>query len=265
MSFIYYLPEDTAPSATAAIEQLDALGLADVLTSERSTPTRCTGGPDGGNGWTIARGHTKRIGYYPDEQQWAPVVHRNGAAKGEATAQESRSTEEASHWVGLSSRSNTPADYARAQQYPGHLVKLCDGNEWLVPCAEGLPATFRLDPKTGQMVLVRKSEFSSFSEDAIGVMEQLAEGTAPYTDIIRVCARALGLNYLVGTAEVLMLGLVDETNYLEIFAAIQDYPSLKELEADVKKKEAEASPTDSDGSGSGSTEGIQDTSQPSPT
>ena len=112
-SFLYWWPgRDVMVSRSHAGEA----GLAYAFDQEIA----CTlgySGPDGGKGAVFAQGADPRIDL--DNQTWRKIPKSPVDA-----------------WVGHDNRAKPgPDDLLRAQQIDGHLVKLLDGSQWLIPVA----------------------------------------------------------------------------------------------------------------------------------
>lgn len=159
------------------------------------------------------------------------------------------------YWVGYY-RDNkpTPDSLERREKIRGVLVKLYDGNEWLVPIARSfetgmttMPVVFTLGPN-GEPVSEILQEFKEFSADVEKLFEwnitlnsKGPEGIKEREDLqdidfFALACRALTINYRVSPVEVCLLKLITSQNLWDIFNVLLDWASLEEF---VKKKEEE--------------------------
>lgn len=136
-----------------------------------------------------------------------------------------------------------PEQLARSQQRPGHLVRLGDGQEWLIPVARlasggpGLPRrrAIRADGSIGWEVDEAHRELSDFANVAWdfrnGVVCDVTE-----EDLDRFAAQALAVNYRIGLHEAVALGLFTDVSLRGIVDALLDWPEvLRVIEQATKK------------------------------
>lgn len=232
---LYYIPNQTrgiAPQAVADLGLAYALGgvmwtAADIIQN----------GPDGGRGVVLADDKiVPCVGHFPEQQTWRKIPGSDV-------------------WVGMvTTAPPSPADLVRDQVLPGHLVKLADGQEWLVPVARGrreeegdlrwtmnLPTTPTTCDEDGKWVAGGVSvAYRPLWEIAERFWDEWYEADTTEQETILDFANlndaallALATNYRVTITEVVLLGLFDSRCTVEILKAIIDWPV---IEAWVKKK-----------------------------
>lgn len=250
--FLYYLPS-SKPAAAVTLADVRAAGVGYAFDG-RCEPRGVTGGPDGGNG-VIVNADGERLGYYPDRQQWrkTPAPHHSPLT---------------AHWpwVGwyLDEPLPGPEDLSRNEQLGGHVVKLGDGREWIVPVARGftetddgigwylaLPATLEL-AESGEWTSGPVEEryqplwaiaeaywehFSSAVRVAAGKATAQSGGEIAFDfqGLPDAAVVALQANYRIGRTEAALLGLFDDKQRkaTAVMQALIDWPSWDEI---VKKK-----------------------------
>lgn len=140
-----------------------------------------------------------------------------------------------------------PGELARGRRVDGHLVRLGDGRDWLVPCGRLFPSGTAL-PQTlvmeggilrGEVV----EEFAEYSRECEGLFWALYGDAMPedmpgrpeqvetvtFERAFRCAVLALGVNYRVGLDEVSRLGLLRTDNVREVLGAMVDEPGLRRL------------------------------------
>jgi len=257
MDLIYYIPAAATQGAALAALKGAPIGLsaatAQALGFALETHYRgVTRGPDGLAGFcaTHRRPDDPDYPYQIDcadfgAETWTQFAHRGSPL-----------------WVGWRSDSPPrPAELLRHGILEGYDVLLADGNRWHVPCARKFPRTLSLD-RDGNVIYQPMPRFRAFSEKVFAIGE-IVFGTratdAPIPtdrDWFDLAAQALGWNYRLGAFDCSALGLLNEANIavrpLErpspewgIIEAALDFPRLRQIILDEKKKEA----TQSTGSG----------------
>ena len=238
---LYYLPGRDH----AALGEAAELGLVHAFEREL-TPRQVTGaGPDGDRGVICADStRVPGFGFHADRQEWLKIPGNPANA-----------------WVGrYTDKPTLPADLERDETLPGHLVKLADGREWLVPIARGwteqddkvcwyeaLPTRTSLDEDgnwTQGEVVARLGPLwdaacrwwdSSFAADG---EEEAADRTADlrldFAGRNDAAVTVLAANYRLDRAEVALLGLFDRDTPGRILDAAIDLPSFELLS---KKKQ----------------------------
>lgn len=249
---LYYLP---GAARSVMLPQIEAMGLGHVF--DRFTPHSSVGvsrGPDSNNGAVLAVAATvpsEIVGYYPDRQTWKKAPGK-------------------SWWVGVDGNNPPkPEDLGRDEILPGHLVRLADQENWIVPIIRGLsdeggklawsrevPTVSRLNDDgvwiEGEML----PEFEHLWQVALDWFE-LANLRA--TDEINerfgnmgnghdYAAEALDVNYRIGPAEASILRLFTPQIVAKILNAIADMPTYFEW---IKKKLVAGSGDESSSGGQG--------------
>jgi hypothetical protein len=224
MSLCYYIPGRQG----ATLDVLRDLGLGHAF--EEATPKgRLAGrGPDDGEGLFIAPTDGRGLSRARTDLAWQKAPGQTW-------------------WIGTNG-SGDPKALARDEQIDGHLVKLGDGNEWLVPVARSfargsvLPESLVLgddgvswvgEPLERFVAISAKAESVELAfrgdlpEDAVP-LDMLQEGA-------QIVTEALALNYRVSALEVSALRLLTGPIIARALWAFIDGPTLesvaKEMEA----------------------------------
>lgn len=197
----------------------------------RMPATKVTQGPGGPMG-TLA---TPAAGlwdlqYEPDRQRWIRPA-RAGDGK------------EGAYHVGVDPAGEwDPGMVARRDLVPGHVVKLGDGNLWTIPVARmamggvGLPRrrgydadgrkTWVVDEALQDLVDFARTAWAARNGEAVAVSEDQLDAMA---------AAALGVNYRMGEAEAVALGLFTDSGLRAIVDALLDWPTVLQLIEAQKK------------------------------
>jgi len=205
-SLLYFIPNVVwiIPDRAALL----AAGLDGVLggAAVSAAPSE---GPGAANGMFLALGSEPAV-YRPAAQTW--TLRQDGRA-----------------WLGFERTAPPgPDDLARPEQLPGHLVRLANGADWLVPAVRlcpdgrpGVPQTWFLEPGG-----VRKEVSPAFA-DLWADCGRLwaAELALEDADRVRIVHRALGLNYRLATDEINALKLLNEAAIAGVIAALLDFPT----------------------------------------
>jgi len=242
--FVYYLPDQE----TLTLEAARTGGFAYALEGPEIHARGVARGPDKSGAGVIfgdpERVEQGRIGFWPDRQRWRKYPGRAGV------------------YVGLDrERPPKPQDLARRDQLSGHLVELADGQKWLAPIARGqvadqaddspawycaLPAEITVDDDglwTAGDVLPRYAElwrralafWDYWSAEIRGEQADTDWTEAQLSDLALL---ALGTNYVIGKAELRLLGLFDPAARMRVLSALVDWPTLRTW---LKKKRQAAS------------------------
>lgn len=174
-------------------------------------------------------------------------------------------------WIGIDrDYPPGPEDLKRPRQVEGHLVKLADGREWLVPVIRSpdpktvtrLPQNLVYDD-AGELVLRIKPGHQRLWDDAWAVWQMVYGGqSASYADLVPYAAEFLGVNYRLAKWELSRLGLLDTEILRDVLCAVVDAPFLDELNRAEKKTE-QADPEGSPAGESSSTGPGSEASGPS--
>lgn len=217
---VYYLP------GKSAVKREDALAAGLGYAMERKLVSAgMSSGPDGAGGAAcmFADGNLAALA---------------GAATRRGTWQQVPGSPA---WVGFDPDERpAPPDLARAEQLDGHLTRLADGAEWLVPVArmfDGEPALPRSIGWDGSSwapgdVL---PQHQSLWRQACRVYDLLAEGEGAagrmiFSEECDLAARALSCNYRLGPAEISLLGLFATGTQMAVLGALIDLPAIVELQ-----------------------------------
>jgi hypothetical protein len=146
-------------------------------------------------------------------------------------------------WIGwLPDAPPTPRDLARAEQVPGHEVKLADGARWLVPVARrisgatGLPRALRWDGRgwtTGDVV-AQHAQLWAIASRVWDAMLGGVQGGVTLDVECDAAALALSTNYRLGPPEIGALGLFTTATQMEVIKALVDLPVLEAFRGEVE-------------------------------
>jgi hypothetical protein len=240
--FLYFAPTDKSELSAG---DLAALGLAYAFDGQH-VARGCSAGPGGKRGLVVVADgfDLGRLGYYPDRQEW-------------------RCIPKSEIWCGLFKDDRpAPADLARQQPLPGHLVKLADDRKWLVPVARALvadgdqlafqcrlPCATSLDdngewrrdgvmPRYASIWSIAERWWdTAFPAEEEGTGAETPKLTFDFGEANDAAAQVLGVNYRLGRMEASHLGLLTEQSVGSILLALVDWPVAA---AWLKKKAAAA-------------------------
>jgi hypothetical protein len=179
---------------------------------------------------TPAGSAARRLGFYPDEQQWTQV--------GDDV------------WLGLDPADlPTPEDLRRKRQCDGYLVELADGRRYVVPVirrpdgSSDLPRELVINPLTGRLEEPVKDRYRRYWDASAEVASWFfTEGfdNSSFTKQrgLALATEALSLNYRYGPLEQFVLRLVDAQNYLAVLGTTVDVAAV--LAAGEQKKSGDA-------------------------
>lgn len=240
---LYFFPNEKGiPGASGKDALLRRCGLREVI-GDTSMPYRQSSGPGGHAGIVVDTSADERAIIDMTAQTWTECA---GGA----------------FWYGYwTERKPGPNELGRRSQVDGHLVRLSDGNDWLVPLVRAisggtkLPRVIRFTPD-GRTVLDVHSGYQAFYDMGMTVWDEflLRERYAENLDsLLPVTIAALTVNYRVGKWEAGALGLIDTQNILQIAHAIIDGPAI-----DAYMHEREKKTESGDTAGNGLTPGGAD-------
>jgi len=228
---LYYLPATMKQSPESFLQE--RLGFTGAI-KHRGVAGK---GPDSGAGVIFAIDATapKPLGYFSDRQTWE-----------KAPAQD--------WYIGrMNDEPPTPAELARTEFHPGHIVRLNDGNDWIAPVVRlasgdiNLPSALKLNDE-GALTpkpLARYEAIIAVASEVWKDMERLAQGedTSSIETDFDYGIQALALNYHLAAEEVSFLELLTNTLVGQIVLALIDWPTVIMLtkELDEKKVDAGAS------------------------
>jgi hypothetical protein len=177
----------------------------------------------------------------------------------------------AGYWVGFR-QGLRPAELARPVQLPGALVRLADGQDWLIPYANpcfpscGLPYV-QVRDVTGVWQREIKAEYAELSELALDwsgrLRRALLERSAlefEEAELLRAFCRILAVNYALTLDEIEALRLLEPVTYLPVLEAFTDFASQRALLAACLREaeETRQNPTEGTPGGSGIASGVPD-------
>jgi len=218
---VYYSPKRQTINRDQAIK----LGLGYAMAEDGPTFVATQKGPDAAAGVIFTFGQSDSL-MNPDAIVWSRIPNTD-------------------LWLGYHPGGNRPgpADLARPETIGGHMVKLADGNEWLVPVARAVNGTSPLPRKlawdgskwsAGEV----QDRYRDLFGEACRIWDLLIhceEATVTISDEANLAAMALAVNYRLGPAEISALGLFDTKCHLDVILALVDWPVVTEL---AKKKAA---------------------------
>lgn len=209
-------------------ELLRAVGLGDILDENQGVDASPidSKGPDGGGGVIFFFGDTIP-GYRAGSQIWQPAKPAKDLAAGR-------------FWLGIEANQRpTPSDLQRHVHFGGALVKLDDGNEWMVPIAQRLPHRLSID-ENGNPVRVPKRKYEEFYRRTVGYYQSIvsfgnqSEQSVTFADAWPHAVEALTMNYRVNADVIDFLELLDDVNVITVVCATFEMGVLMEIEAQKK-------------------------------
>lgn len=216
-------------AGTSGISKLDLADLGLLYAEpEKLSDRGVARGPDGRSGCVFWCGprmsftpDIKWTYYAPAEQTWTRISE--------------------SVWAGIwTVNPPKPADLERRDMIRGHLVRLGDDNDWLIPVARritaepALPRAMTWDGDTWQVgdVLPRYRELWDFAVKIHDCIVGTEDGAPTLEDECNMAAKTIGYNYRVGMGEISLLGLLTTQNEGEVLKALIDWPTFES----IKKK-----------------------------
>jgi hypothetical protein len=262
---LYYLP---GLDRSIKVEQAREAGLGYAFERQITANTYHGKGPFPEQGVTFADSATvQKVGCYPDQQTWR-----------QAPGQQ--------FWIGYyNDQRPGPADLARTRQLDGHLVRLADGNDWLIPVARGwndaddesagwyyaVPRLTDLDAEgnwaPGDVVPAYRRLWDLATgwwdtrERAAEAAEEGEERTTvdfaidTFGGANDAAAFALGTNYRLSKFEIAALGLFDTQSAQAILDCVVDGPTFSRW---LQKKRTEDPAPNSEPVGSPTGDGSSD-------
>lgn len=243
-------------------ERLITDGLGYVFDDYSPTVLATTTGPGKKQGCLFAPARpdlsTRDIRYNPAEQRWVRI------------------SEDSRYWCGCwKNKVPGPSDLQRAHVFNGHLVKLSDDNEWTVPVACYMDNSSAFPSKLkrignawgfGEILdqyqdLVKQAE-KLLDQFVIAAEENGKDNASIEFTVdaeIDLGIQALSMNYMVGPAEVDLLGLLTDQNFRDIAFALVDVPGMKQIQSAIEKKNTTAATARL---GSGNRDGPETTARP---
>jgi hypothetical protein len=219
--FLYYLPGRQAVSDDEAGKLLPHAELLPAYSKRQ-----IGAGPDGAGGMLLCRGEApEHFIYDPETQVW-------------------QSCESGAWWVGYEKEAMPgPEDLLRADAIEGHLVKLFDGHDWIIPILRVITTGTVLPMHTaivlganGQWITKLRPQYQTLGHrvealwnDFYGGLKAAAEGESPLAitfDLkMELVIEALAINYRISGAEISLLMLLGGVQMNAVIEAMLDYPT----------------------------------------
>jgi len=237
--FQYYLPGVTREHVTrdALLNSPLANVLWDVLGRPALYDARIrvfpvhAKGPDGLSGSIVAvmpRGNLPFTPGVRTGQEWVEVQ-----------------TADPVYWIGMDPNAvPKPDDLAREHIVPGEEHELGDGRVWVCPTvrrqgfSNGLPATWGVDPKTGDFLASPLPRYQAAWAAAERIFDAQISGEITRPEVLELCVKMLGVNYRVGIHEATLLRLFDDTTWEAVWRAATDLEFVESwVEQNGKKKD----------------------------
>lgn len=222
--YLIYLPGRNQQSP----DHLTAVGLADLQTDNPPSQHQIGIGPDGGSGTLLWWENPRRMDSVPakrydeDTQTWHK--RRRGAV-----------------WYGWEvERPPTPFCIERRSPMPGFAVPLADGNEWIVPNVQQVPAVLGIDDDgklTREVAAAYRDYYRQAWEALNWFDESYASGVVPFEEAFYLAVNALSINYRLNADLCSLLGLLRTDNVLSLVAAVVERDALLATLDRIKKKQ----------------------------
>jgi len=174
----------------------------------------------------------RRLGYWPEEQQWTQVGD--------------------DLWIGIDPAGPpTPEELRRKRQFDWWQAVLGDGAKYSIPVirrpdgSTGLPTELYVHPLTGRLEEPIKARYRRYWDESAEVADWFFNGgfdgeTSSFTKAraLALAVDALSINYRYGPLEQSVLRLVDSENYLTVLSATVDVQGV--VAAGQQKKSGDA-------------------------
>lgn len=182
----------------------------------------CNNGPKGAPGVVFATGDGPHPMYRSKGQTWRAVF-------------------EGKVWIGWEDGSKPgPKDLRREKQIGGVDVLMSDGARWHVPRARLFPWVYDFDESGARIDVVQES-FRALWERAGELRHRYTTpgAVAKYSELCSVVAEAIGINYAVGEAELILLGAMGQggiEDAFEVVTALDELRAAYEAIGESEKK-----------------------------
>lgn len=226
--FLYFLPISRAQLKWCWLRDI---GLDYAFPNDAYRVSEVLRGPGGKGGIILADSHygEAKHKYDPPSQEWKQVSPADVSPKEEI-------------YVGRTlGDTYAPEQFERDSGMPSHLVRLADGNQWRIPCAQRwqsevslvdtAPRNIAMDDNgnwvTGETIQQYKSFYARAKAwwDAFVGGKQLGDG-----DVFELVLDAIKINYRLGGREVAMLQLLDQNVIEKILLAVVDWGTFVEFQ-----------------------------------
>ena len=224
--------------------ELESLGVLHAFTDRKPSLRQVTGGPDDRSGLIFAdpdRLDGRSVGYYADSQEWKPYPE---------------DSTNPTLWVGWYRDGFKNDSLKRKSTLPGPSVELSDGRKWNLPLVRQwdveqgagrccLPSTLKHDGSSWVLGNV-KAEYEELWEICNRYWQTLiteafgSEGENVEFDFdgfVDLAVMLLSVNYVVSTAEISALGLLDEATLNSVVHSCIDFQTFADW---LVKKNASA-------------------------
>ena len=245
--FLYFIPM----LQSASKEDISKAGLNPVFGSSSFDFRSTSIGPTKKAGAIIVikssnpEAKAPQVGYFPEKQDWQESISKK-------------------FWLGKEKvNPPKPIDLQRKEIINGHLTRLEDGNEWLVPAARifpqgtTLPQSLILGPN-GELVKEVLPRFAQLGNKAERIWNETkrqigwlkdGETSEPIDEKEEwdIAISALAVNYKIGQDEVSFLRLLTTENMLAILHALIDFPTIMAIiksQQEAFKKKAQSDTLD---------------------
>lgn len=249
--FVYFV--EGVARGTLTPDQLSERGLSHAL-AERVQPRGASSGPGGCGGLCLCDGRVDHscLGYFPDRQEWRPMVGAPGGV-----------------WCGLDrERRPRPDELARDTLLDSNLVADGLGVQWAVPAArrfhhqppsppvplENLPRRLALDVQSGRFLPGEVQEryrplwqavrgYTEAAEAAVAAAEATDSGEVRFDyDVDGMAILALQANYRLSATEIDLLGIWDEDFRERVIEATLDQARWRKWQAAVAAGDQKKTP-----------------------
>lgn len=245
--FLYFIPK----LQSASKEDISKAGLYPTFGSSSFDFRSTSLGPNKQSGAIIVikssnpEAKTPQVGYFPEKQDWQENISKK-------------------FWLGKEKENPPkPVDLQRKELVDGHLTKLEDGNDWLIPAARifpqgtTLPQSLILGPN-GELVKEILPRFAQLGKKAERVWSEAkrqlgwlkdGETSEPINEKEEwnIAIEALSINYRLGQDECSFLRFLTTANITSILHALIDFPTIMAViksQQEAFKKKAQSDTKD---------------------
>lgn len=179
MHYLIYIPGDIS-----MVGHLEKVGLGGLGPGEDWRPMRANESPDKQVGmlatWLNSNKRQMVDWDHVDQYEWThsppQTIDGQDIPKG-------------AYWIGIHKELPPgPGELARSEQFAGYAVTLGDGKQWLVPSAQDLPKTYRIDPETGDRTAKMQTDHERYSVRAFQYATEFFEKAEEISFLARMHA-----------------------------------------------------------------------------